>query len=91
MAYQKVIPVGSAGSVTISEDGGTASVKVSLSEQAGGGNVVGFAKASLSAELDVSAAELVDAGLAIAAAKYPAAAALIDGVKAIIDSEMAKA
>ncbi len=90
MAYSKVIQVGSAGSVTISEEGGVASVKVSLAESAGGGDVAGFAKATLSAELDVSALQLVDAGLGVLESKYPAAAPLIATIKGIIDSEASK-
>lgn len=87
--FSKVIQVGNAGQVAISEQGGVASVKVSLSEQVGGGSVAGVVKATVSAELDVSAKQLIDAGLDLAAAKFPAAAAAIEGAKAIIDAEMA--
>ena len=90
MSYSKVIPVGSAGSLTISEAAGQASVKVSLNEQAGGGEIAGFAKAQLSAEIDVNALVLADVGLEIIAAKYPAASSLILSIKAIMDGEASK-
>lgn len=90
MGFSKVIPVGSAGSVSINEQDGVASVKVTLSQSAGGGEIAGFAKASLTAEIDISAQQLIDAGLELAKVKFPSAAALIDAAKAGIDAEMAK-
>lgn len=91
MSFSKVIPVGSAGQVEISEAAGVASFKVSLSQAAGGGPLEGFAKAKVSAEFDVSAAQLIKAGLELAKAKFPAAASIIDGAEAAIDAELAKA
>ena len=88
--YSKSIPVGSLGQVSISEQGGVATVKVTLSEQAGGNEIKGFAKASLSAELDVDAMALVDAGLVMLEGKFPAVAPLIATIKGIIDSEATK-
>ena len=85
MAYSKQI-----GPVLISESAGVATVSVSVSETAGGGSVAGFVTASLSAQAQVSAIELVNAGLALAAEKFPAAASLITGVQAIVDAEVAK-
>ena len=89
MSYSKVIQLGSVGSITISESAGNASVALSLNESVGGGDVKGFAKASVSVAVDVSAQELIDAGLALAEAKFPTAAAEIAGVKAIIDAAIA--
>ena len=83
MAYSKQI-----GPVLISESAGVATV--SVSETAGGGSVAGFVTASLSAQAQVSAIELVNVGLALAAEKFPAAASLITGVQAIVDAEVAK-
>lgn len=88
MSYSKVIPVGSAGSLTISEAAGEGKLVLSVAEAAGG-SLVGVAKASINVEVDVSVAALVDVGLALAEAKYPSAAALIAGIKGIIDAEVA--
>jgi hypothetical protein len=88
--FSKVIQVGDAGQVSISEQGGVASVEVALSQQAGGGDVAGFAKASVSAKIEVSAHQLIDAGLELAKAKFPSAASIIDGAKVIIDAEIGK-
>lgn len=90
MGFSKVIALGNAGSLTITEAGGIASVKVSVSESVGGGSVSGVAKAQLSAEVDVSAAMLIDAGLKLAAEKFPSAAIIIASVQAMVDAELAK-
>lgn len=90
MGFSKVIPVGEAGSISITESGGVATVKVALSQGVGGGSVAGFAKAQVSAEIDVSAIQLIDAGLALLKEKFPAAASIVDGAQAIIDAEVAK-
>lgn len=87
---QKVIPIGSAGQLTISESGGVASISVSISQSVGGGSVAGVASGSLSASVQLSAAQLIDAGLELAKEKFPSAAAVINGAKAAIDAEMAK-
>lgn len=91
MSFSKVIPVGSVGQLEISEAGGVATLKATLAQSAGGGSMEGVAKASASIELDVSAKQLIDAGLELAAAKFPMAAAAIEGAKAMIDAELAKA
>lgn len=85
--YSKVIQVGKAGSINISETAGVATVSVSLSDVSGGSleNVV---KGTLSAEIQVSAAVLIDAVLKLASSKYPSAAGLITGLEAIINSEL---
>jgi len=87
MSYSKVIPVGSAGSITISEAGGNAKLVVSLME-ASGGSFPGVAKGTLSAEVDISGAVLIDAALSLLAAKYPSASALISGLESIINAEI---
>lgn len=90
MSYSKVIPVGSAGSLTISEAGGVASLALALAESVGGGSVAGIATAKVSAEVDVSALMLMDAGLGLIEAKFPAFAAEVALVKAALDAELAK-
>jgi hypothetical protein len=88
--FQKVIPVGEAGQVSITEQGGVATVKVELAQKVGGGSVAGVVSAKVSAELDISAIQLIDAGLALLKAKFPAAASIVDGAQAIIDAEVGK-
>jgi hypothetical protein len=90
MGFSKVIPVGSAGAITISEEGGVATLKVSLSQSVGGGALKDVAKGSASVEVDMSAKQVIDAGLELAAHKFPAAALVIESAKTIIDAEMAK-
>lgn len=90
MSYSKVIPIGSAGSLTISEAAGMGKIVLSLSEQSAG-SFPGAAKGSVSAELDVSVVAVVDAALGLASAKWPAASGLIAGLQAIVDAELAKA
>ena len=90
MSYSKVIPIGSVGQIEIKEEGGSASVKVSIAESVGGGDVAGVAKASLSAEIDISAIQLIDAGLSLVESKYPAIAGMVAMLKAAIDAEAAK-
>lgn len=90
MSYQKVIPVGSIGSMSITEQGGVATLAISLADSAGGGNVAGFLKAKATVEADVSALMLMDAALDLLAAKFPAGASAIQMLKALVDSEASK-
>jgi hypothetical protein len=90
MGYSKEIKLGSIGALTIAEDKGVASVKISLSEAAGGGALKDVVKATVSAELDVSAEQLIIAGLELAKLKYPTAAPFIEGVEKIVSAELAK-
>lgn len=76
------------GSVVFSEAGLVGKLTVSASASLGGGEMSGVVKASVSAEVELSAAQLIDAGLQIAAAKFPAAAAEIAAAKAVIDGAM---
>lgn len=89
MGFQKVIEIGQMGSLTISEQGGVASVKIGIAAQAGGGSVAGAAKGQVSAEIDLSAIELIDAGMALLESKFPSAAPVIASIKALIDAEAA--
>lgn len=86
MAFLKQI-----GPMEISEAGGVASVSISLSEALGGGSMAGVVKASLVAKAEVSAVQLMDAGLLLLAGKFPAFAAEIGALKALVDAELAKA
>jgi hypothetical protein len=90
MSYSKVIQIGSAGSLNISESAGLAKVSLQVSEKSAG-SFPGVASASVSAEVDVSVVSLVDAALGLASAKWPQAAGLIAGLQAIVDAELAKA
>lgn len=91
MSLSKVIPIGSVGSLSLQESAGMVSVKVTVSQALGGGSVAGAVKASATAEVDVSAQVLIDAGLELAAAKFPAVASLLQAAKVAIDAELAKA
>lgn len=88
MVYEKVIPVGPSGSLTISESAGVASVVFSLSEMSGG-SLEGVAKAQVSAQAQIDAKHLIDIGLALIESKYPAAAPILAGLQAIFDAEVA--
>lgn len=90
MGYSKLIPIGSAGQLSIAEAGGVAQLQLSLSESVGGGSVAGVAKGSVSASIEVSALELVDAGLGLLESKFPAVASIIAVLKAAIDAEASK-
>lgn len=91
MSLKKEIALGTAGSVVILEDAGVVSVELALSESVGGGQVAGVVKGTVSAKVEVDAKLLIDAGLELAKLKFPAVAGMIDGAKALIDAELAKA
>ena len=90
MGFSKEIVSGDAGSLIISEDSGVAKLALVGSVSLGGGSMAGVVKAKASVEVDVSAQQLIDAGLELAAHKYPAAAPLIEMAKKAIDAELAK-
>lgn len=90
MGFSKVIQLGEVGQLTIAEDSAKVQLSLSVSQQAGQGSVGGFAKASLSAGVELDAHILIDAGLDLAIAKFPAAASILQGAKAAIDAELAK-
>jgi hypothetical protein len=85
MGYSKQI-----GPLSISESGGIATISVSASASVGGGSVAGVVQASVSASAQVSGVELVNAGLAIAASKFPSLASEIAALQGLIDAEIAK-
>lgn len=88
--FQKQYPLGDVGQVSLSESAGVVSISVSASHSAGGGSLEGVASASVSASIQLSAKQLIDAGFDLAAAKFPAAASLIAAAKAGVDSELAQ-
>lgn len=73
---------------TISEAAGNVTLAVTLSESAGGGALAGVASVSGSLSVSFGAKQLIDAGLELAAAKYPSVAALITEAKVLIDAEI---
>jgi hypothetical protein len=86
MAFSK-----SYGPLVISESAGVVTVALALSESVGGGSVAGSLKASVFASAELSAVQLIDAALSLAAVKYPSVALEIQGVKALVDAELASA
>jgi hypothetical protein len=89
MAFSKIIPVGSAGSLTIAEQAGEAKFILSLNEAVGGGKTAGALKAGVAIEVDVEGKALIDAGFAIAIAKFPGVSAILAQAQALIDAEIA--
>lgn len=90
MGFSKVIPLGSVGQLSINEDGGVGSVVLSVGGSIGGGSIAGVLKGKASVEVDANAKDLIDAGLLLCEAKFPAAASIIGVLKAAIDAEMEK-
>ncbi len=90
MSFSKVIPLGSAGQISINEADGSGSVALSIGESLGGGSVAGVAKVKASVEVDASLLQLVDAGLVALEAKFPSLAPAIVLLKGLIDAEAAK-
>lgn len=84
--------VGPAGSsLSIEAANGEVKIVASESGELGGGEVQGFLKVKGSAEIDLEDQMIIDAGLDMAAAKFPMVASLIQGAKAAIDAELSKA
>jgi hypothetical protein len=90
MSLSKVIPIGSLGQISLSEEGGVGSISLSVSDQAGGGSIAGVAKFSASVTVQASAIQLADAGLVALEAKFPSLSAEIAVLKAAMDAEAAK-
>lgn len=86
MAFQKQL-----GPVLISEAAGVVTISLALAETVGGGSLADVAKASVSASAEISAIQLVDAGLMAAESKYPSLAIEIAALKALIDAAAAQA
>lgn len=88
MKYEKIIPVGEAGKLIISEEAGVAAIELQLGLQAGGGSLAGVAKLVSSTKLEIEAKQIIDAGFDLAAAKFPSIAAILKGAQEIIDKEI---
>lgn len=88
--FSKVIVSGKLGSVEVSEDGGVASLKGTVSAELGGGDVKGYIKVHNSTQIDLEVLELINVGFDLAAAKFPSVAAGIQLAKAAVDAEVAK-
>lgn len=71
MSFSKVIKLGSNGSLTVSESQGVAKIAFALSDALDAGAVGQVAKATVSAELDVSALDLAQMGLDLIKSKLP--------------------
>ena len=89
MSYSKQIKVGSLGTLTVTEAAGAVTLSVSLSDALGGGEAAGVAQASVSAQVQLSAKQLIDLGLDFAAAQFPSVAAVVKDVQAAVDAEIA--
>lgn len=91
MSYSATLFSKDGVSVTVSEAAGVVALTTSVDATLGGGSVAGVlgVKGSISAQ--VSAQQLIDLGLKLAADKYPAASVVISSVQAVIDAEIAKA
>lgn len=90
MAFSKVLYQGADGSVIVSEDAGVVKFTAEASVALGGGSVAGALKLHSSNCVELSAAQLMDAGLALAMEKFPSIAAEIAVVKGLIDAELSK-
>jgi hypothetical protein len=89
MAYSKVIQIGSAGSLSLSEAGGVVSVSLSVGE-ATGGSIAGAGKVSASVQGSLSGVEVVDALLKLVASLYPALSVEIAAFEAVLNAALAK-
>jgi hypothetical protein len=88
MSFSKSVALfGGAGQLVASEAAGV----VTLAVTAGASFENGALKFESSNEFDVGAEQLIDLGLELAAAKYPAAASLINEVKALADAAVSSA
>ena len=85
-----MIATGPSGSVVLNEKAGALSLVAQAKGSFGGGEVAAFAGVSASVEIDLSAIQLADAGLAALSAKYPSLAPTIALLKAAMDAEAAK-
>lgn len=73
MSFSKELKLGDSGSLVVSEADGVATLKLSAGVALGGGAAAGVAKAVVSAEVDVEAAQLVQLGLDLLKSKLPEA------------------
>ena len=91
MGFSKVIESGKLGSVTVSEEAGVVSLVGSLDSSVGGGEATGIVTIGASVSVKMSAKQMIDIGLELAATKFPSVASEIALAKAAIDAELAKA
>ena len=90
MAFTKVLASNEFGSVSVSESGGVASLTANASAKLGGGEAADVVSFTTSNGIQISAKQLIDLGLELAASKYPSVAPEIALVQAGIDAELAK-
>jgi hypothetical protein len=76
--------------LAFSEAGGIGKLALTAAASVGGGSTAGVVQFKNTTEVDVSAIQLVDAGLKLAAAKLPQFAAEIALIQAAVDAEVAK-
>ncbi len=88
MSFQKVVPIGTMGALTLNEAGGKGSLVLSIGGSLGGGSIAGVASGKASIELDVSAIQLADAALVLLEAKFPAMAGGIAVLKSLMDAQV---
>lgn len=91
MSFSKVIQLGTIGQLTLGETAGAVQLQIGVADSAGGGSVAGVAKVSANVSAEISIAELIDAGLALAEAKFPALSSEIAVLKGLVDAAIAKA
>ncbi len=89
MGFSKQIISGEYGSVTISEAAGVATVAASANGALGGGSVAGVASVSATVAVNLSAKQLIDAGFALAEAKFPTVAPFLKMANDAMDAEIA--
>lgn len=93
MGLKKEILLGDKGKIVLSEDGGNATIELTAEVAAGGGDVAGFAKASVSAKIDLDGKHLVDAGFGLLESKFANNAIILGalkGLQALVDAELPK-
>ena len=76
--------------LSLSASGGSATVAISLAQAVGGGELAGVAQASVNASIVVQDQMLIDAGFALAIAKFPAIASVLQLAQAACDAELQK-
>jgi len=89
MPFQKTIVSGQLGSVSISESDGVATVSATAQASLGGGSVAGAATVNATVAVNLSAKQLIDAGFALAEAKFPSVAQYLKMAQDAIDAEIA--
>jgi hypothetical protein len=84
MGFSRVVQLGNAGYLTLSEEAGVASVKVAVGADLGGGEAAGVLKAQASCEVDMAVAQFAQLALDLLKSKLPASAqSLISDLEAV--------